>query len=57
MHAIAEKRLADIVKRYGDDTVNCPITNQNTNAIPETPTRMISPSDLYSDGFDIVVPE
>lgn len=57
IYKTAADGTTNVVKKYGDDTVNCPITNQNTNAIPETPSRMISPADLASDGFDIVVPE
>lgn len=57
IYKTAENNNTNVVKKYGDDTVNYPISNQNTSAIPETPNRMISPSDLYTDGFDIVVPE
>ena len=57
IYKTAADGTTNVVKKYGDDTVNCPITNQNTNAIPETPTRMTSPADLYADGFDIVIPD
>ena len=57
IYKTAENNNTNVVKKYGDDSVNCPISNQNTNAIPETPSRMTSPADLYADGFDIVVPE
>ena len=57
IYKTAADGTTNVVKKYDDDTVNCPISNQNASAIPETPSRMISPSDLYSDGFDIVVPE
>lgn len=57
IYKTAENNNTNVVKKYGDDSVNCPISNQNANAKPETPTRMTSPADLYADGFDIVVPE
>ena len=57
IYKTAEYNDMNVVKKYDDDTVNCAISNQNASAMPETPSRMISPSDLYSDGFDIVVPE
>lgn len=57
IYKTAENNNTNVVKKYGDDSVNCSISNQNTSAIPETPTRMTSPADLYADDFDIVVPE
>lgn len=57
IYKTAENNNTNVVKKYGDDSVNCPISNQNVSAIPETPRRMTSPADLYADGFDIVVPE
>ena len=57
IYKTAENNNTNVVKKYGDDSVNCPISNQNASAIPEIPSRMISPADLYADGFDIVVPD
>ena len=57
IYKTAENNNTNVVKKYGDDSVNCSISNQNASAIPEIPSRMTSPADLYADGFDIVVPE
>jgi hypothetical protein len=56
VYKTAADGTTNVVKKYGDDTVNCPITNQNTNAIPEIPDNMTNPAQLSADGFDIVVP-
>ena len=57
IYKTAENNNTNVVKKYEDDSVNCPISNQNASAVPETPSRMVSPADLYADGFDIIVPD
>lgn len=57
IYKTAADGTTNVVKKYGDDTVNCPITNQNANAIPEIPDHMTNPAQLYADGFDVVVPD
>ena len=57
IYKTAASGTTNVVKKYNDDTITCSISNKNTYAIPEIPSRMISPADLASDGFDIVVPE
>lgn len=57
IYKTAADGTTNVVKRYGDDTVNCPISNGNTNAIPEIPDNMTNPAQLAADGFDIVVPD
>lgn len=56
IYKTAENNNTNVVKKYGDDSVNCPISNQNVSAIPESPEDMKNPAKLYADGFDIVVP-
>lgn len=57
IYKTAADGTTNVVKKYGDDTVNCPISNKNANAIPEIPDHMTNPAQLYADGFDVVVPD
>lgn len=57
IYKTAANGTTPVVKKYNDDTVNCPISNQNTSAIPEIPSKMTNPTQLAADGFDIIIPE
>lgn len=57
IYKTAANGITPVVKKYNDDSVNCTISNQNSSAIPEIPSKMTNPAQLAADGFDIVVPE
>lgn len=57
IYKTAANGTTPVVKKYNDDTVNCSISNQNTSAIPEIPSKMTNPTLLAADGFDIIIPE